>query len=377
MLISLDTENTFWNTGNPFDARNFNVCISCAWKAADGSIATQVYFSSHRADFERLWEKATTVVFFNAKYDLHWLKKLGYEIGNRRIFDRQVAEYVLSRQRRPYPSLDGCAFEHLGERKLTVIEDEYWSKGINTHEIPEPILREYAARDALLTLKLYDFYTGAMPAYANKLLRLRMEDLKGLQEMEWNGLKIDRPLIEERALSVEAEISTIRAQLDLVHNVPGFKWTSNDHLSALLYGGKIIQEVRIPVGLYKTGAKAGQVRNKVEVREYILPRRYKPIKGSELAKDGMYSVAEDYLVQLKGGGELIKGILRIKELEKMNSTYLRGTLRNYEEMHFQDDIIHGQFNSCVTITSRLSSSKPNLQNLAGNAKDIYRSRYVN
>jgi len=374
MILAIDTENTFWNTGSPFDSRNFNVCISVAFRQ-NAKLETQVFFPEQRAEFAQLFERSTVLVFFNAKYDIHWLKKLGFEVGNRRIYDCQVAEYIRTRQKRPYPSLDDCAEEHLGRRKLKVIEEEYWSKGVNTHIIPRHILREYAAIDAELTYLLYEFYLEALPDYSQKLLRLRMEDLKGLAEMEWNGLKFDRDLIENRAAAAEQEIKEIKEKLDMLHNIPNFKWTSNDHLSALLYGGRIVEQVRIPIGVFKTGKKVGEPRYKVEEREYILPRRYNPIKGSELKKQGMYSVSEEYLVQLKGGGDLIKGILRIKELEKMNSTYLQGTLKSYESLNGTDDLVHGQFNACVTVTTRLSSSNPNQQNIAGNIKDIFRSRY--
>lgn len=377
MILAVDTENTTWNKGSPFDSRNFNVCISAAWRRGS-EIETRVFFSEHREDFGRLLEQAECVVGFNLKYDLHWLKKLGYDIGERRVYDCQVAEFVLSQQSSPYPSLDDCAFRHLGEHKIDVISEKYWKQGINTDAIPRAELAEYAAKDAELTLRLSEFYQQAIPAEQRRLLNLRMMDLVGLQEMEWNGLKFDRAEVNRRAEQAEREIEEIKRRLDVHHNVPGFKWTSNNHLSALLYGGTIEEWIRVPDGtLFKSGPRKGLPRLRKELREHHLPRRYKPIKGSETAKEGVWSVSEEFLVQLKGGGDLIQGILRIKELEKLNNTYLRGMLEKYEERHLTDDTLHGQFNQCVTETTRLSSSQPNLQNIAGNVKAIFRSRYEN
>lgn len=377
MILAIDTENTTWSTGNPFDGRNFNVCISTAYRdQASSELRTGVFFPEQRADFGRLLEKAELIVGFNLKYDLHWLKKLGFDIGSRRVYDCQIAEYVYSRQQQSYPSLSGCALQHLQEDKIDVIDREYWANGINTDAIPRPILAEYAAKDAELTLRLYEHYQRVIPEHAQKLLKLRMEDLKGLQEMEYNGLKFDREEVERRAAEAEHEIEQIKAGLDVHHNIEGFKWTSPAHLSALLYGGTIRIVQRVPTGvLFKSGKRLGEMRHRNELVEYHLPRQYKPVKGSETDKEGVYSVSEEYLRQLKGGGALIEGILRIKKLEKLNSTYLRGMLNKYEEMHLTGDIIHGQFNQCVTDTTRLSSSKPNLQNLAGDVKAIFRSRF--
>jgi DNA polymerase-1 len=376
MILAVDTENTTWNKGSPFDTRNFNVCISTAYRDSAGDIQTGVFFPEQRENFRRLFEQAECLVGFNLKYDLHWLKKLGFEVGERRVYDCQIAEYVLGWQQTAYPSLNLCAEKHLGEVKIDEVERDYWDKGINTDAVPRAVLARYAAKDAELTLRLYEFYSGAVPEPQRRLLNLRMQDLLGLQEMEYNGIKFDRAEVTRRASEAEREIEEIKGRLDVHHNVPGFKWTSNAHLSALLYGGTIEEWVRVPDGtLFKSGQRKGEPRLRKVLREHFLPRRYKPIKGSETANEGQWSVAEEYLVQLKGGGALIEGILRIKELEKLNSTYLSGMLEKYEERHLTDDTLHGQFNQCVTDTTRLSSSNPNLQNIAGNVKGIFKSRY--
>jgi DNA polymerase-1 len=379
MILALDTENTTWNKGSPFDTRNANVCISYAYRQPDGVlVAGALKTEEARPHIERLLGEATCIVGFNLKYDLHWLRRLGYEIPATTIYCCQVAEFLLDRQQNPYPSLNGCADKYLRESKHDAIA-EYWKRGVNTDAIPWDELSAYAAHDASLTLRVYEAQQANMPENLRKILKIRMVDMQGLMEMESNGLYIDRPLIEKKAKEAEDEIQKIRTSLNKYHNVPDFNWTSPAQLSALLYGGEITQEVRVPSGVvYKTGARKGEPKFAKEERVYVLPRMYKPINGSESAKEGQWSVSEEFLVQLKGGNkELINGILRIKELEKMNGTYLRGMLEFAEEMHFPNpEIVHGQFNQCVTKTGRLSSSKPNMQNIAGSIKSIFRSRYV-
>lgn len=367
-LLVVDTENTTWSKGNPFDQRNFNVCISYHDGRESG-----VCFTTQ--DFRDKWDRAQLIIGFNLKYDLHWLRRSGFSFEGKRFWCTQVCEFVLGRQQTPYPSLDESTTRYnLGSKSRAV--EEYWERGVNTHEIPREILAEYAARDAELTYKLYLKQQELIQPHQRTLLTVLMADTVVLQEMEWNGLYFDKEESIRKSKELETEISNIQASLGLYHSVPDFNWASGHHLSALLYGGTITERRRCMDGVYKTGARAGQPRFRIEEIQHRLPRRYNPIKGSELAKPGVWSVEENYLKKLKGkDGKLIEGILKIKELQKLNNTYYRGLPELHEEMHFEHNIIHGQFNQCVARTGRLSSSRPNLQNLSGDAQQIFTSRF--
>lgn len=372
-ILVVDTENTTWNTGNPFDQRNFNVCISYAGNYGRGVAFTD----AERRAFGEAWNRGDLIVGFNLKYDLHWLRRLGYSFEGKRFWCTQSAEFTLGRQEASYPSLEGCAVRYNLGNKLRVVE-EYWDRGVNTHEIPREVLEEYALQDAELTYKLYLKQQELIQPHQKVLFSLLMQDLLVLEEMEWNGLHFDKEASLQKSEELEAQISALQSKLGLYHNIPCFNWGSGDHLSALLYGGVIVEERRVPVGVFKTGAKMGQVRYSIERIEHRLPRMYTPIRGSELKKEGKWSVEEDYLRKLKGKNkDLIEGILKIKELQKLNSTYFRGLPALHESMHFEPNIIHGQFHQCVARTGRLSSSKPNLQNLSDEAQTIFTSRYAN
>jgi DNA polymerase-1 len=103
---------------------------------------------------------------------------------------------------------------------------------------------------------------------------------------------------------------------------------------------------------------------------------YKPPKGSELVKEGTWSTDEDTLLKIKGGKkELIQGILKSKELAKLQSTYVEGMLNKHREKHWPPNMIHGQYNQVVTGTGRLSSSEPNMQNMSGEILDMFETRW--
>lgn len=371
MILAIDTENTIWSDGSPFDQRNFNVCISYATDEGNSG----VLFGGDREKLRDLIAKATILVGFNFKYDLHWLRRIGIDFSGKRVWCGQTAEFTLRRMQHPYPSLDGTAANYNLGRKLSTIEEKYWSQGINTHEIPQAELAEYAEQDARLTLDIYFAQQAAVPAHQTTLFSLLMQDLLVLEEMEWNGLKFDKEGALAEAEKVEAEIAEIQKKVDLYHTVPCFNWGSSDHLSALLYGGTIVEKKRIPIGVYKSGDKVGQPRYRVELIEHHLPRRYTPIRGSANKKPGTWSVDEGYLTRLRGDKDLIESILTIKEYKKLVSTYLRGLPKKQEEGHQPDGYIHGQLVQCVAATGRLASNSPNLQNISGKATHIFTSRY--
>jgi hypothetical protein len=185
----------------------------------------------------------------------------------------------------------------------------------------------------------------------------------------------DENLAYKKKAGIEEQIDRIQKELSLYSSVPCFNWNSNDHLSALLYGGQIQEKRRVPSGIYKTGEKAGQPKFKIEVVTHTLPRLYKPPKGSELKKEGVWSTSEEYLRKLSDKKGLVKGILEIGRLQKLNSTFVEGLLKKHAESMWEPHYIHGQYNQVVTSTGRLSSSGPNMQNLSGDALDLFTTRY--
>lgn len=365
MLLFLDTENTTWSKGSAYDQRNFNVAVAFARDAGE-----VVVNDAKSVELEQALREADTLVCFNAKYDISWLRRLGLPVPSR-TYCCQLAAFILGRQETPYPSLQGVSESYGFGAKLDVVKTEYWDKGINTDQVPKDILTQYVIQDVELTRKIYYRQQELTKPHQKTLISLSMQDLLVLQEIEWNGLTYDKKLAETLAKEAHEEIETIQATLNLSHSVPSFNWGSNDHLSALLFGGTIIETIRIPNGVFKSGQRVDEQRYRVEEREHKLRRLYKPVRKTEAGK---WSTDEDTLRKLGSGG-LIEGLLRSKELSKLVSTYYDGIPRIGIEQCFREGYVHGSFNQVVTRTGRLSCSRPNLQNLAGPALAIFRSRY--
>jgi len=317
------------------------------------------------------------IIGFNLKFDLHWIKRYNLDFSNKRVFDCQLCEFCLSNQLDSFPSLDSTALKHGFEGKLDVIKLEYWDKGIDTELIPKEILEEYLIRDLDQTYKVFQKQQSLVKE-KRTLVSLCNQDLLVLQEMEWNGMLYDVKQSLEKGDALQKEINDIDKDIIERSNFPHLNIASGDHLSAILYGGSI----KIPfresyVFTYKSGKQA--VKERWSEQVYTFQQLIKPLKGSELKKEGFYATNFDTLSTLKCKGkakELVNLILQRSKLEKLRGTYLHGIPSIMKENDWEEDYIHGQLNQCVAVTGRLSSSKPNLQNMDGSIGYLFGTRYA-
>ena len=370
-LLSIDIECTTSNKGNPFDATN--KLVSVAW--TDGNTHNCVHPDSGGLRLlQQAINSAELLIGFNIKFDLHWLRRYGIDTLDKRVFDCQVAEYVISRQRTKYPSLTTCLEKYELPQKTDVVKTEYWEKSIDTDAVPWDILSEYNINDVKTTLLLYHKQLSILKPQQWRLIHLCCEDLLTLEEMEYNGIPVDLDEILEASNELSEEISKIASELGSRYPHIPVNFNSTDHLSAYLYGGTIEEERRVLAGLYKSGGKLGQPRYSIDRQTHHLDGLVKPIKGTELKKEGLWSTNEDTLRKLKDKTGVVPLLLKLAQLTKVNEFY-QGFIKINEEMHWPKNKIHGQFNQVTTWTGRLSSTKPNLQNMPPEMQNFVRSEY--
>ncbi len=158
-ILTLDVESTIYKyhgerkvskkVGHPLSS--FNKCVLVGW-SYNGEITIRK--PNELDGLKELLDKSL-VIGFNIKFDLHWLRRLGVSVSDLRIWDCQIAEYMLSAQRIKYASLNDTAERYGLGRKLDIIKNEYWEKGIDTDEIPLDILTDYLRQDIALTEAVY------------------------------------------------------------------------------------------------------------------------------------------------------------------------------------------------------------------------------
>jgi len=373
--LTFDTENTGATNGtkaHPFTPSN-RCCVVGVSLNGEPSSSIPIEYSNgpygeHLERFRKLVKEAKLLIGFNIKYDLHWIKRYGVSFRHCNVWDTQLAHFILSRHKNILPSLDQVADSWDLGRKLDIVRTRYWENGIDTDGVPYDTLTEYCNHDVDLTYQIYQkqkAYLSDKPQL-RKSIWMACQDLLTTQEMEYNGLKGDFEQMQKEGLVLRSQIGEIDRQLQTFVNLPvDLNWSSGDHLSAFLYGGVVKKKERESyIFTYKDGHTAEKQR--WIVKEYQLPRLVDPLPKTELAKEGYYETSHPVIQQLPKKGvmrQIIPLLFKRAELEQRASTYYEGWQILYKKMMWENGIVHGNLNHCIAATSRLSSSKPNQQNI--------------
>ncbi|MFY9457439.1 MAG: DNA polymerase [Candidatus Spechtbacterales bacterium] len=173
--------------------------------------------------------------------------------------------------------------------------------------------------------KIEAFYSdGVLSKEVYELEKKLVPLIRGMEEA---GIKIDKKHFAELAKDIAGEL---RDAQDAIYKIVGKKFNVNSpqQLSEILFGPS-------PGGLAL------------------------PIKGLKKTPGGVVSTAAPELLKLQGKHSIIKELLRHRELQKLNSTYI-SPLPGLAD---KKDRVHTKFDQLGTATGRLSSSKPNMQNI--------------
>jgi len=316
----------------------------------------------------------------NLAFDLMYLYKtdmlLREELQGRRIWDTQLAEYLLSAQQTKWSSLDELSLQY----GLPVKDDKikkYFEKGLGSDKIPSAELIPYLEQDVTNTAKIAALqYARAVEAGQLTLLETQMEALHATTEMQYNGLHIDKAKLDE--YTVEVVNKYVEVKLDLQELAEGHlieDINSPKQWSQFFFGGIKKVKVKEEVGVYKNGnTKYKLVEKKIKIEPFI---RYVPDPDKVSAKTGQVSVDDAVLNDMlkhtfdPKAIAIINALLKYRELSKQLSTYVQGLSK-----HIIGDFIHGKLNHTATVTGRLSSTNPNLQNISNNPiKQIFTSRF--
>lgn len=319
-------------------------------------------YGHHIQEAQAIIDAHDLLVGANFKHDLLWGRRYGLRTKTHKVWCLQYAEFILSGQTWRMPDLDTACKNRGLEGKI--LWD--WSKPFNTY--PWEQAAAYNGKDLAIELALFWAQVEALKdkPQLKRLIWNGCQDLQVTAEMEWNGLKYDHDLSIRKGTELLQEVSKIEHRLSEIAQVPQwFKWGSPRHMSALLYGGECSAEVRESFTFaYKDPKRPSIEKSKKVKKVHTFPRLVEPLNGSKNSNG--YSTEEGILKRLRPVGlarEIIGGLLDIRGLNKLIGTYYHGIPKLAVEMNWENNIIHGQLHHCVTGTGRLSSSKPNQQNI--------------
>jgi len=386
MILPIDLETTIRNEdvgtmkASPFHADNIIVAHGMS---LEGKV--QTYYMED-PPYETLLPEVTTVVAHNLSFDLKYLMRFYPEwrewIKTGKLWCTMVAEYLLSGQTKRFPSLEACSEKYGGTNKDPLIED-YWNEGIDTVKIPEEQLINYLEGDVKNLELIYHAQVAKAEAMGMlPLLELHMEALLATIVMEYNGMEYDVEQSRAEAIRLTKELEKSKMTI-LNYMVKYFDEEihdklnpdSKDQLSLVLFGGEysyVKKEMMLDdnnqIVYFKSGKKEGLPRLKnVKVTKHMEGLGCIAHQKWALKKEGFYSTNEEVIDNLlkKNGSKSTKVFLDALKDFRMYSKDLNTYFLGYGRLVWPDGKIHGNLNTVVTQTGRLSSSNPNLQNLTG------------
>lgn len=262
----------------------------------------------------------STVIGHNLKFDYKVLRSLGIDV-EAPLWDTMLAAYILDSSQSNY-SLTSVADRYLGRSMMEF--SELVPKGQTIADASIDKAAMYAVEAAEVTWCLAE-ELGLL--LGNNLLidvfqSIDVPLIKVLAEMEYLGVSVDVTLLMEQSHELASRMILLEQRVHLL------------------------------------AGKEFNVQSTKQLREILFTDMALPV--IEKTPSGVPSTSESVLSALGKQYEVPRLISEYRQLAKLKSTYTDGLIR---EVNKKTQRIHGSFNQAVTITGRLSSTEPNLQNI--------------
>ena len=325
------------------------------WQLTEEDVAEQ---------FKRL--ENTPIIFHNGKFDYEVIKcttgvplKIYWDtmIGARMLNENEKAGLKEQYIAKIDPSIEKYDIEHL-------------FSGIEYAIVDPEIFALYAATDAFMTYKLYEWQLKQFNLPDNKRIfdvfkNVEIPVITVAAQMELDGVEIDK----EYATRLSEKYHKKSEELDKLIETELKKYDS------------VIAQWRLtPDANYHPPKKAGSGEGKSKAEQLDDPVSissptqlailiYDVLQYKSVDKKMPRGTGEDILVKLNEKYQipLCDLILQKRGLEKLIGTYID---KLPECVSPKDGRLHAQFNQLGTDTGRFSSSSPNLQNIPSHEKAI-------
>lgn len=336
----------------------------------------------------------------NIQFEYQWWYKYGIEMRGR-VFDTMLAKYLLDEEKphglksmvsRFLPEFDGYDLKGVPSSKAErdKIED-FWSNV----DIDE--LSKYCALDSDLTFRLWVFFENRLikANLYNFFRNMMMMGSRVLAEASYHGMVIDTDYLDKLVREYSDYIDQVEKEVRAIPIIRGYEKKKKEEVKLNLIEKvqEEIEELELEEGNERKIANreekisryiAGEFTNNKD-RKLMDPINFgSPTQMIDLLFESDYgfefdivkytidkntkrptdrpSTDEEVLLILKEKDDtgFIEKLLRYRELTKMYSTYIKGIR---EKIPYGTNILYGSFLLHGTVTGRLSSRNPNLQNI--------------
>jgi len=262
----------------------------------------------------------------NIKYDFVMLARHGLR-PTPLTFDTMIAEWLTN------PTSHNLGLKNLAwvrlDFRMTEISFLLGSgkKQITMAQVPIDDAASYAAMDAVAVIRL-------LPGLKSELIN--NSAIKLFDEIEM-------PLIPVLA---DMEMTGIALNIDFLNKI------STELLARMIEIEKsVFEQVGEPFNINSTQQLSNAIFNRLKLS---------PPEGTRRTDSGFYSTSAEVLEALRGQNPVVDLLLEYRELSKLKSTYVDALPL---QVNPRTGRIHTSYNQAGSVTGRIASSDPNLQNI--------------
>lgn len=325
--FAVDTETT---GVNPSDCDL--VGVSLAWEVGRGYYVPVRSVFGHALPLDHVRERLGPLladpskrkVGQNLKYDLNVLRNAGMPLAGP-LFDTMVAAFVLDSTRSSY-SLDHLAFHLLGHRMIPITDlIGKPPQQLRMDQVPVERVAEYAAEDADYTWRLRLLFEPQLaPLGVDRLFYdTEMPLVSVLADMEHHGIRLDTEWLRRIGADMSTRIEAIQEEVYRLVDTR-FNLDSPKQLADILFDKMKFRVVRRTKTTRSTDADTLEVLGR------------------------------------ETGNPLFALLLEYREIQKLRGTYVDALPAQCSR---RTGRLHTSYHQTGTVTGRLSSSEPNLQNI--------------
>ncbi len=273
--------------------------------------------------FEDVWknffESDIRKTTHGLKEQLLYLQKKG--VAAKEIsFDTEIAAYLLAPSRKGYDMESLCAeYLHISMESTESDDGQISLDSLLTPETDtQPLMNKAAALYALRAMLSEKLQKNGLRELFETV---EMPLVYVLASMEEAGIRVDKEKLTEFGKLLKKEIDRLTLE---IYELAGKEFNIN---SPKQLGSVLFEDLGLSA---KKKTKSG------------------------------YSTNAEVLEKLVGVHPIIEKILEYRKLSKLNSTYVEGLV---SVIHPETGKVHSSFHQTVTVTGRISSAEPNLQNI--------------
>ena len=260
----------------------------------------------------------------NLKYDAHVLANIDISL-NGIIDDTMLKSYCLNSVASRH-NMDDLALHYLGHKTIHYADVAgSGKKQLTFNQVNIDEAMPYACEDVIVTNELNNVLESKLQDYPKLMLLYKSIEvplIKIMLKLERNGAFVDETSLFNQQIEVKAEMMKIQTQ---AFEVAGDEFN--------LESPKQIQQILF--------SEEG----------FGLEPKKKTAKGQPSTNEEALKLLDHPLVDL---------IMSYRTLTKLNSTYLEALPK---QINRKTGRLHTSYHQAVTATGRLSSSKPNFQNI--------------